>query len=68
MVGQLDEILPGKETFRRAQSSLADLLERQPLVLGAVGLAVGAALRERSELPTSRTSGWASTATVSRKT
>jgi hypothetical protein len=44
MVGQLDEILPGKETVRSAQSSLADLLERQPLVLGAIGLAVGAAV------------------------
>ncbi len=44
LVGQLDEILPGKETFTRAQSSLADLLERQPLVLGAIGLAVGAAV------------------------
>jgi hypothetical protein len=44
MVGQLDEILPGKETFTRAQSSLAELLERQPLVLGAIGLAVGAAV------------------------
>jgi hypothetical protein len=42
--GQLDEFLPGKETFTRAQSSLADLLERQPLVLGAIGLAVGAAV------------------------
>ena len=42
MIGQLDEILPGKETFTRAQSSLADLLDRQPLVLGAIGLAVGA--------------------------
>jgi fructose-1,6-bisphosphatase/inositol monophosphatase family enzyme len=36
--------LPGKETFERAQSSLSDLLERQPLVLGAIGLAVGAAV------------------------
>ena len=44
MVGQLDEILPGKETFTRARSSLADLLERQPLVLGAIGLAVGVAV------------------------
>ncbi len=44
MIGQLDEILPGKDTFTRAQSSLADLLERQPLVLGAIGLAVGAAV------------------------
>jgi len=42
--GQLDEILPRKETFTRAQSSLVDLLERQPLVLGAIGLAVGAAV------------------------
>lgn len=37
IVGQL-------ETFTRAQSSLGDLLERQPLVLGAIGLAVGAAV------------------------
>jgi hypothetical protein len=44
IVGQLDEMLPGKETFTRAQSSLAELLERQPLVLGAIGLAVGAAV------------------------
>ena len=44
IVGQLDEMLPGNETFTRAQSSLADLLERQPLVLGAIGLAVGAAV------------------------
>jgi hypothetical protein len=44
MIGQLDEILPGKETFTRVQSSLADLLDRQPLVLGAIGLAVGAAV------------------------
>jgi hypothetical protein len=44
MIGQLDEILPGQETFTRAQSSLADLLERQPLVLGAIGLLVGAAV------------------------
>ena len=36
--------LPGKETFTRAQSSLSDLLERQPLVLGAVGFAIGAAV------------------------
>ena len=41
---KLGETLPGKETFTRAQSSLSDLLERQPLVLGAVGLAVGAAV------------------------
>ena len=41
---KLGETLPGKETFSRAQSSLSDLLERQPLVLGAIGLAVGAAV------------------------
>jgi hypothetical protein len=41
--GKLGNPLPGKETFTRAQSSLSDLLERQPLVLGAVGLAIGAA-------------------------
>jgi hypothetical protein len=40
---KLGNPLPGKETFTRAQSSLSDLLERQPLVLGAVGLAIGAA-------------------------
>ena len=28
----------------KAQSSLADMLERQPLVLGAIGLAIGAAV------------------------
>lgn len=31
-------------TMERAQSTLADLFERQPLVLGAVGIAIGAAL------------------------
>jgi hypothetical protein len=40
-VGKLGEILPGKEAL---SSSLSDLLERQPLVLGAVGLAIGAAV------------------------
>lgn len=34
----------GKEAFTKAQSSLADMLERQPLALGAVGLAIGAAI------------------------
>jgi hypothetical protein len=28
----------------KAQSTLADMLERQPLVLGAIGLAIGAAV------------------------
>ena len=36
--------LPGKEAFTKAQTSLADMLERQPLVLGAIGLAIGAAV------------------------
>jgi hypothetical protein len=40
-VSKLGEILPGKEAL---SSSLSDLLERQPLVLGAVGLAIGAAV------------------------
>ena len=35
---------PGKESLAKAQSSLADLLERQPLVLGAIGLAIGASV------------------------
>jgi hypothetical protein len=34
--------LPGKEVLTQAQSTLADLFERQPLVLGAVGVAIGA--------------------------
>ena len=42
MFDRLGRALPRKETFVQAQSSLADLLERQPLVLGAVGLAIGA--------------------------
>ncbi|MGY2849045.1 NTP pyrophosphatase (non-canonical NTP hydrolase) [Bradyrhizobium sp. USDA 4509] len=36
--------MPGKEALTKAQSSLADVLDRQPLVLGAVGLAIGAAI------------------------
>jgi hypothetical protein len=40
----LDKLGLGKEPFTKAQSSLADMLERQPLVLGAIGLAVGAAI------------------------
>ena len=42
MFDRLGRALPRKETFAQAQSSLTDLLERQPLVLGAVGLAIGA--------------------------
>jgi hypothetical protein len=43
-LGKLGNPLPGKEVFTKAQSSLADVLERQPLVLGAVGLVIGAAV------------------------
>jgi hypothetical protein len=43
-VGRLGNPLPAKETFVRMQSSLADTLERQPLVMGAIGLAIGAAV------------------------
>jgi hypothetical protein len=39
---KLGNPLPGKEAFAEAQSSLAGVLDRQPLVLGAVGLAIGA--------------------------
>jgi hypothetical protein len=42
MFDRVGRVLPRKETLRQAQSSLSDLLERQPLVLGAVGLAIGA--------------------------
>lgn len=38
------EALPPKETMTKVQSSLSDLLEKQPLVLGAIGLAVGVAV------------------------
>ena len=43
-LGNLANPLPGKEAFMKAQSSLAEVLERQPLVLGVVGLAIGAAV------------------------
>ncbi|MCC8952915.1 hypothetical protein H8B02_05385 [Bradyrhizobium sp. Pear77] len=36
--------MPAKEALTKAQSSLADMLDRQPLVLGAVGLTIGAAI------------------------
>jgi hypothetical protein len=32
------------ELFAKAQSNIADLMDRQPLVLGAIGLGVGAAM------------------------
>jgi hypothetical protein len=35
---------PAKQAYEKAQSSLADMLERQPLLLGAVGVAIGAAV------------------------
>ena len=41
----------GAEWGRSAQQSLAELFERQPLVLGAVGLAIGAGIA--ASLPTS---------------
>jgi hypothetical protein len=43
-LGKLGSALPRKETLAQAQSSFSDLLERQPLVLGAIGLAIGAAV------------------------
>ncbi|WP_335622089.1 hypothetical protein [Bradyrhizobium icense] len=42
MWDRLGRALPRRETLAQAQTSLSDLLERQPLVLGAVGLAIGA--------------------------
>ncbi|XUJ34596.1 hypothetical protein ACQ5SK_00140 [Bradyrhizobium japonicum] len=42
--GKLGNALPGKEALTGAQSSLTELLERQPLVLGIVGMAIGAAV------------------------
>ena len=34
--------MPRKETIAQVQSSFSSLIERQPLLLGAIGLAVGA--------------------------
>ena len=42
--GKLGDKLPQRETIAQMQSSLSDQLERQPLLLGAMGVAVGAAL------------------------
>jgi len=39
-----DNINTGQRAFAKAQSSLADMLESQPLVLGLVGLAIGGAV------------------------
>ncbi|MGX1167933.1 hypothetical protein AB7M16_004199 [Bradyrhizobium sp. USDA 372] len=41
---KLGNPLPNKDTLNSAKSSLTDMLERQPLVLGIVGVAVGAAV------------------------
>lgn len=41
---KLGNPLPNKDTVNSAKSSLTDMLERQPLVLGIVGIAVGAAV------------------------
>ncbi|XSC43217.1 hypothetical protein ACF1BQ_035035 [Bradyrhizobium sp. RDT10] len=42
MWDRLGRALPRKHGLTHAQSSLTDLLDRQPLFLGAVGLAIGA--------------------------
>lgn len=42
--GKLGDAFPAGETLTKARSSLGDMLERQPLVLGAVGLAIGATI------------------------
>jgi hypothetical protein len=41
---KLGEALPRRATLTQVQSSFSHLLERQPLMLGAIGLAVGAAV------------------------
>jgi len=43
-VGKLGDALPRKETLMQVQSSFSDLLQRQPLLLGAIGVAIGAAV------------------------
>lgn len=42
--GKLSNPLPGQETLTKTQSLLVEVFERQPLVLGAIGLAIGAAV------------------------
>jgi hypothetical protein len=42
--GKLGDALPRKETLAQVQSSVSGALERQPLLLGAIGVAVGAVL------------------------
>ncbi|MCK1334643.1 hypothetical protein IVB38_00915 [Bradyrhizobium sp. 38] len=41
---KLGDQVPGGEAVSKAKSSLSDVLEKQPLVLGVVGLAIGAAI------------------------
>lgn len=41
---KLGSSFPDRQTVNSAKSSLADMLERQPLVLGVVGVAIGAAV------------------------
>jgi hypothetical protein len=41
---KLGGVLPRPETIAQVRSSFSDLLERQPLLLGAIGLAVGSAV------------------------
>ncbi|MDA9488871.1 hypothetical protein [Bradyrhizobium sp. CCBAU 11361] len=41
---QMGSPLPTADTLAKAQSSIGDVMEKQPLVIGAVGLAIGAAL------------------------
>jgi hypothetical protein len=43
-VSKLGGVLPRPETIAQVRSSFSDLLERQPLLLGAIGLAVGSAV------------------------
>ncbi|HEY0800012.1 MAG TPA: hypothetical protein VGD54_04155 [Steroidobacteraceae bacterium] len=43
-LSKLGSPFPGKEAFTQAQSSLSEVFERQPLVLGVLGLAIGAAV------------------------
>lgn len=37
---------PGKQAVMKTQSLLADIFERQPLALGAIGMAIGAAMAQ----------------------
>ncbi|MGY4470719.1 ElaB/YqjD/DUF883 family membrane-anchored ribosome-binding protein [Bradyrhizobium sp. LB9.1b] len=41
---KLGDQVPGGEAVSKAKSSLSDVFEKQPLVLGVVGLAIGAAI------------------------